>query len=92
MNHLLFFIGTDCPHCEIMKQLLDRLEHDLGISVITHDVWKDEQSYRILKNYTKGHDCDGIPVFINTQTNVILCGEISYKQLKSWAMGGNVIQ
>jgi glutaredoxin len=92
MNHLLFFMGTDCPHCEIMKRLIDRLDTEFGISVTVHDVWKDEKAYRLLENYTKKSDCEGIPVFINTQTDVVLCGEVSYKQLQSWAMGGNVVQ
>ena len=92
MNHLLFFMGTDCPHCEIMKRLVERLSYEFQISVTTHNVWENENSYRLLENFTKNHDCEGIPVFVNTQTGIVLCGEVSYKQLQSWAMGGNIVQ
>lgn len=92
MNHLLFFMGTDCPHCEIMKRLIDRLNHEFQISVTIHNVWENENSYRLLENFTKNKPCEGVPVFVNTQTGIVLCGEISYKQLQSWAMGGNVVQ
>lgn len=92
MNHLLFFTGQDCSHCELMRGLIERLDHEFGISVEEKEVWKNEANYRLLEGYIKDHDCPGIPVFVNTQTGVILCGEISYKQLMSWAQGGNVIQ
>jgi glutaredoxin len=92
MKHLLFFTGTDCSHCEIMKRLVERLEVEFNIEIQTHDIWQDEKAYRLLENYTQEKKCDGVPVFVNSQTGVVLCGEISYKQLQSWAMGGNVVQ
>lgn len=92
MNHLLFFSGTDCDHCEIMRRLIDRLNHEMDITVDEREVWNNESNYRLLENYTTGRECPGIPVFVNTKSNVVLCGEISYNQLKSWAMGANVVQ
>ncbi len=92
MNHLLFFSGADCDHCEIMRRLIERLQSEFGISIEEREVWNTESNYRLLENYTKDRECPGIPVFVNTQSNVVLCGEISYKQLMSWAQGGNVIQ
>ncbi len=92
-NHLIFFTGTDCPHCEAMRRLADRLKAEWGIVLDEREVWHNEQNYRMLENYTRTIDgCDGIPVFVNTQTNVVLCGEISYKELVSWAQGANVVQ
>ncbi len=92
MNHLLFFSGIACDHCEIMRRLIGRLFEDMGIRVDEREVWQNESNYRLLENYTREKSCPGIPVFINTQTGVVLCGEISYTQLKNWAMGANVVQ
>lgn len=92
MNHLIFFSGNDCPHCDIMRRLIKRLKTEFSIEVEEKEVWQHENNYRLMENYTHNHDCPGIPVFVNTETNVILCGEVSYKQLLSWAQGGNVIQ
>lgn len=92
MNHLIFFSGIDCPHCDIMRRLIERLKNEFSIDVEEKEVWQHETNYRLMENYTRGHDCPGIPMFINTQTSVILCGEITYKQLLSWAQGGNVLQ
>ena len=92
MNHLLFFTGNDCPHCDMMRKLAERLDHEFGITVDEREIWQNETNYRLLENYLEKKDCPGIPVFVNTQTGVLLCGEITYKQLQSWAFGGNVIQ
>lgn len=90
-SHLIFFSGSDCPHCEIMRNLVERLEQE-GIIVQEKEVWNNESNYRLLENYLEQSDCPGIPVFVNTHTGVVLCGEVTYKQLWSWAMGGNVVQ
>lgn len=92
MNHLLFFSGADCDHCEIMRRLISRMETEFGIIVDEREVWTNESNYRLMENYTRDTDCPGIPVFINTTTNVVLCGEVTYKQLVSWAQGANVVQ
>ncbi len=92
MNHLLFFSGTDCEHCEMMRRLIDRLDEEFGIVVEEKEVWQNEVNYRMLESYMQDKKCPGIPVFVNTKTGVVLCGEITYKQLTSWAQGGNVIQ
>ncbi|HQV64768.1 MAG TPA: hypothetical protein PKZ56_00865 [Candidatus Paceibacterota bacterium] len=92
MNHLLFFSGADCDHCEIMRRLISRMETEFGIIVDEREVWTNESNYRLMENYTHNTDCPGIPVFVNTTTNVALCGEVTYKQLVSWAQGANVIQ
>lgn len=92
MNHLIFFSGADCPHCDVMRHLIERLYTEFGIQVEEREVWRNESNYRLLENYTNNHECPGIPVFVNTQTGVLLCGEVTYRQLLSWAQGGNVVQ
>lgn len=91
MKHLLFFIGTDCPHCEAMKPLVEKLEREMGITLHVQDIWVDKASEKLLDGY-RTPDCDGLPYFYNTETGVSLCGEVSYKLLLAWAMGGNVSQ
>jgi hypothetical protein len=75
-----------------MRILLDRLENELTIEVTEYEIWNNESHYRLLENYLKDKDCPGVPVFVNTQSGVILCGEVTYQLLRSWAMGGNVVQ
>ncbi len=94
MSHLIMFFGTDCPSCESMKMLTQKMFHEYGIVVDMHDVWKSESDYRVMENYIQMYcpDCPGIPVFMNTETNQIICGEVSYKVLCNWAFGGRVEQ
>ncbi len=92
MNHLIFFSGSDCPHCDIMRRLIERLVTEFNITIDEQEVWQNESNYRRMENYIRNNNCPGIPIFVNTETNVILCGEVTYKQLLSWAQGGNVIQ
>jgi hypothetical protein len=75
-----------------MRKLLQRLDHEFGITVSECEVFENESNYRLLENYTKQKKCPGTPVFVNTRTGVVLCGEVSYSQLRDWAQGGNVIQ
>lgn len=88
-NHLLIFVGTECPHCDAMEPLLAKLQFETGIVLEKKDVWKSETDYRLLENYRKAvkdSECDGIPFFYNTKNKKYLCGEVSYKRLKEWGM------
>jgi hypothetical protein len=83
------FVGTECPHCDRMRPLVAKLQFETGIRLEEWDVWKDERSYRLMENYIaeiKDKDCDGIPFFYNTKSGAYLCGEVSYKKLKAWAV------
>lgn len=90
-NHLLFFSGTECPHCDAMRPLVAKLAHDTGIILEEHDTWKNQSDYRLFENYQdavkiKDPECDGLPFFYNTKTGDYCCGELSYRELKSWAV------
>ena len=90
---LLMFVGTECPHCALMRPLVAKLSFDTGLVVEEHDTWKNEADYRLLENYQEAvgdSACTGIPFFYNTETNNYLCGEVSYKKLKGWATGEDV--
>ncbi len=92
MNHLLFFSGKDCDHCDAMRPLIARLNYEQGVLPEEHEVWGNEANYRLMENYSRAMSCQGIPVFVNTKTGVVLCGEITYKQLVDWATGKIVVQ
>ncbi len=90
-KHLLFFSGTECPHCDIMRPLVAKLAKEEGISLEEHDTWKSQADYRLYENYQNevmkaDPNCDGLPFFYNTKTGSYLCGEVSYRKLKVWAM------
>lgn len=90
-NDKIFFYGTDCPHCEVMRPLIAKLAFDTGIVFDERDVWKNQSDYRIFENYQnqvmkKDPDCSGLPFFYNTRNHTYLCGEVSYRALKAWAM------
>ncbi len=83
---LLEFYGQDCPFCEKMAPLVDQLSQE-GFTVHQHEVWHHPANMKKLHEVdTHGH-CDGVPFFINTETGKWLCGEKTYKTLKSWAAG-----
>lgn len=91
-KHLLMFIGTECPHCDVMRPLVAKLAFETGLAIDERDVWKSERDARLLENYRaeiikSDPDCDGIPFFYNTNTKKYLCGEANYKSLKNWATG-----
>lgn len=90
-NHLLFFYGTDCPHCEAMRPLIAKLAFDTGIVLDERDVWTSQADFRIYENYQdlvrkNDPDCYGLPFFYNTKNKSYLCGEVNYKTLKAWAV------
>lgn len=83
---LLEFYGRECPHCLKMKQLVDRLEKELGAEVEAYEVWHNEENAKKMQEYDKDL-CGGVPFFFNTQTGDFVCGATSYEELKKWALG-----
>jgi thiol-disulfide isomerase/thioredoxin len=91
MNNKLFFYGTDCPHCDAMRPLIAKLAFDTEITLDERDVWTSQADFRIYENYQdsvkkKDPECDGLPFFYDVKTKEYLCGEVSYRALKTWAM------
>jgi len=85
-NHLLFFYGGDCPHCETMDSVCDKLKLETGIEIERIEVWENDENMKIMENLDK-EPCGGVPFFVNTKTNKTICGEVPYKKLKNWAEG-----
>ena len=80
--NLLEFYGEECPHCETMHPLVERLEKETGLKIKKYEVWHNEENSKLMDEYDKNL-CDGIPFFYNTKTNKWLCGAVSYEELKN---------
>lgn len=83
--HLLEFYGKECPPCIEMAPLVAELEKELGLTVRRYEVWHNEENARVMAEYDKGR-CGGVPFLINTKTERIICGIVSYDELKAWAL------
>lgn len=81
---LIDFYGKECPHCLNMMPLVDRLEKEASVKVERYEVWHDEANAKKMEEYDNGQ-CGGVPFFVNTGTNAIICGEAPYEELKKWA-------
>ena len=82
------FTGLECPHFDAMRVLCARLMFSEGLAVTELEVWHDEKNKKLLAEY-RTPDCDGLPFFFNTKTGQCLCGEVSFKELKTWAIGNS---
>lgn len=83
---LLEFYGEECSHCLKMKPLVERLEKEEGVKVEKYETWHNEENAKKFDEYDKGV-CGGVPFFFNTETNQSICGEVSYGELRNWAIG-----
>ncbi|MCL5733280.1 MAG: thioredoxin domain-containing protein [Patescibacteria group bacterium] len=77
---LLEFYGLECPHCKNMDPLVNRFEKETGKKFEKYEVWHNEENAKKMNEYDKG-SCGGVPFFINTETNNIICGEAPYEEL-----------
>lgn len=77
---LLEFYGAECPHCESMKPIVERLRGE-GISIESREVWHNDDNAHKMNQYDKGF-CGGVPFYINPETQKWICGSTSYEELK----------
>lgn len=80
---LLEFFGRECGHCKKMEPLVDKLEQELGVKVQRLEVWHDEANEKKFEDKARGI-CQGVPFFVNTETQKTICGEATYDELKDW--------
>jgi thiol-disulfide isomerase/thioredoxin len=90
MSKLIMFHGKECPHCQAMMPLVDKLEKEEGIALDKKEVWHNEKNADLMRSYRDiiAPKCGGqlrTPTFMNTETNDIVCGEVEYDKLKEWA-------
>lgn len=86
MARLLEFYGRECPHCEEMHPLVERLEKEETVKVEKYEVWHDKGNAALMKKYATGL-CEGVPFFWNGETKKHICGSTDYEAFKKWALG-----
>jgi len=86
---LLFFYGLDCPHCITVEKHVDKLI-DEGFNIKKLEVWNNKENDELMISLDKGENmCGGVPFFLNQITGKTICGEATYKEVKSWATGSD---
>ena len=86
-KEILFFYGSDCPHCVDTEKYVDKLINE-GVYIKKVEVWHNKENDAILEKLDVGDDsCGGVPFFLNQKTGKTICGEATYKQIKNWAEG-----
>ncbi len=86
-DKLLFFYGTECPHCIRMEKLVDKLAKE-GHVIKKIEIWHNEENNKLLEELDcEDEPCGGVPFFLNQETKKTVCGEVPYKELKEWAEG-----
>lgn len=83
---LMEFYGKECGHCKKMEPLIERLEKELGVTVQKMEVWHNEENEKKFVDEARGI-CQGVPFFVNTESQKTICGEASYEELLAWAKG-----
>ncbi len=81
---LLEFYGKECPHCQVMAPMIERLKKE-GFEVEQYETWHNEENAKKFVQYDKG--CGGVPYFYNTKSKKFICGEASWEELLAWAKG-----
>ena len=88
---IIMFHGADCPHCRAMIPLVGKLEKEEKIKIEKKEVWHNEKNAEEMRSHEDditnacGGDL-GMPCFFSNKTNNAICGEVSYKELKEWAV------
>ncbi|MCX6755804.1 MAG: conjugal transfer protein TraF [Candidatus Nomurabacteria bacterium] len=85
-NHLLFFYGSDCSHCDEMEPVCEKLKTETGIELEKIEVDHSDENAKMMESLDK-EPCGGVPFFVNTISGKTLCGEVPYEDLKNWAEG-----
>lgn len=80
------FYGEECPHCQKMRKLTDKLMKDHpGIVVTRKEVWHNKENMALIKTLDTKDECGGVPFFYNETTKGWLCGEVQYEEILAWA-------
>jgi thiol-disulfide isomerase/thioredoxin len=79
------FYGEECPHCQKMLKLTDKLMKEFSdITIVRKEVWHNKENMELVKKCDAGDECGGLPFYYNTETKKWLCGETGYEELKEW--------
>lgn len=89
MVKIIMYHGQDCPHCQAMMPLVEKINKELNIVIVKKEVWQNEQNAAEMQKCSVEikKACGGemgVPVFINYETKDCICGELNYEKLKQW--------
>ena len=92
MADIIMFHGRECPHCKVMMPRVDKLETETGLSVERLEIWHNEKNADLMRFHKDvlAAKCGGqlrTPTFFKPDSSDVLCGEVSYDTLKTWALG-----
>jgi thiol-disulfide isomerase/thioredoxin len=91
MGNLIMYYGENCPYCHVMMPILDKLKKKEKINITKKEVWNNDENADEMRKHSQlimdaCEDGLGVPAFFSIKTNDALCGEITYDELKEWAM------
>ena len=67
------FYGLECPHCDKMRKLTDRLMQEYpDVHIERKEVWHDEHNMKFIEELDKGDACGGT-VGVNKPAAQINC-------------------
>lgn len=79
------FYGEECPHCQKMLKLTDKLMQEFPqIKIVRKEVWHNKENMALVKKLDADDACGGLPFYYNEQNKKWLCGEVKYTELKEW--------
>ena len=84
-SNLIVFYGQECPHCQRMEVIEQRLQKEEGINITRFETWHNDENAAKMEEYDRGF-CGGVPFYFNIKTQKWICGEASYEDLKKWAI------
>lgn len=84
------FYGAECPHCQKMKPIVEKVENDTGVIFTKLEVWHNDSNREIMIMHAAAieRDCKvlGVPAFYSVKTDKAVCGEMSEEQLKRFIL------
>ncbi|MEI7718258.1 MAG: hypothetical protein WCI72_00190 [archaeon] len=91
VREILFFHGAECPHCAVMRPIVEKLKKELKLKVTSFEVWHNEDNADKMREFAdiiaEAGDGDlGVPAFVDVKNNEAKCGEMPKKELKKWLM------
>lgn len=79
------FYGLECPICQGMRKVSDKLVKECGVVLERKEVWHNKENMELIKELDAKDECGGVPFYYNDVTKEWLCGEVKYDELKKWA-------
>jgi thiol-disulfide isomerase/thioredoxin len=83
-----FFYGEECPHCHDMMPIVDKMIAE-GIEIKKFETWHNRENAQKYAGMKCG-SCNGVPLFVNTQTGLWICGATSEERMRKLASGKNM--